>query len=531
MRSFVCLLLAVALACPVLAQSTAENIRAFNHFAWYLQAALDGDLDQAATSWRSSDVEAAGRLGITYPGDPAPKVDNDSDLWRFLPGMRDSSAVFRYGPVNSMSVGTFAGAHVLMFTVDQGAAKGRKQYLLTTDADDEWKLTRRDRWLAEQGPAAPGRYVTVYERRSEASWDLPPHLVPNLDQAVAAMAGELGITAERMRLLEREKLGYLLVDPAVVEEIAGGTTAGVAMLQTDMVVTHHPHHAHELAHLLVNFWLESPPLYTLPLLQEGLAVHLGGRWGRHRDVLEGIGRVTLGSGFMTVDEMLTREGFHMLGADITYAPAGVFVGFLRHEFGTDGLRRAYLACSGTLEQVHGWSQAQVGERLAGAVGTGWADLSARFRAYLDQTAAQAGLTLAPTTGRSASTGDSCGQAAAADLAVDCREVSGGRLLTCAGGDVAVLFGGDQAQHPRNPLFYEYLPDQPYHGQTHLLVFLEGECKLYDLQRQLLVGLHSEGFWPSTGTRVYQVDGGQRCILDAGRLVPPLAGAVVLPVSR
>ena len=46
-----------------------------------------------------------------------------------------------------------------------------------------WLLANRARWLAGQGPGAPGRYVRVYERRPGRSRQLPDHVIGDLDRA------------------------------------------------------------------------------------------------------------------------------------------------------------------------------------------------------------------------------------------------------------------------------------------------------------------------------------------------------------
>jgi hypothetical protein len=84
--------------------------------------------------------------------------------------------------------------------------------------------------------------------------------------------------------------------------------------------------------------------------------------------------------------LLTRDDFHAQSADVTYAAAAVFVGFLRKRFGAEGLRAVYMACSGTAAEVASWSRDDVQRRLAGALAVALhAAGGRRLAAYRDAT--------------------------------------------------------------------------------------------------------------------------------------------------
>lgn len=493
---------ALVLACVLSAtaaqaQSTPEMQAAFRHFLSYTEAAIAGDVAGAEAHWRASDVAAAARLGIATLSS-VPRVDSDSPLWTFIDAIADSSAAYRFGPATRLQVGPFAGHVSLVLKVEAPHGRARKQYLFESDGRGGWLLARRDRVLAEQGPGTRGRFVTVHERRPGASWTLPSFVVANLDSAVLAMADQLGLPPERLATLEQHKLDYVLAAPEVVEQLAGGLTVGVAMLPTDLVLTSHPLHAHELAHVLANVWLGQAPPATLPLLQEGLAVHLGGRWGRHPRVLDRVGRTSLAEGYVTLDDLLTHDSFHRQGADLAYAPAGVFVRFVREVHGADALRAAYLACSGTSDAVVGWTQAEVEQRLAAALGADWPTIIDRFAGWL--------VTADPPALQPAvidwSTSEGSSRQHVDGLAIIVGTVGGSDSVSvhAESGEpaAALLFGGGGEPEPAGALFAEHFPGRPYLGQTHGLLLTPTEARLYDYQREVLLALHSEGFWPSQG---------------------------------
>lgn len=524
------LLAATLLAGPARAQ-VAENTATrgvFEHFFRYAKAALDGDLATVLASWHQDDLAAADRLGTVYQGE-APKVDGDSPLWTFVTALRDSAFGYRFGPPVILQTGPFAGHASLMLVVDpRGPNRATKQYLLEPDGHGGWLLARHERLLADRGPRTPGRFVTVAERRPGAPWTLPPHLTENLDAAVAAMAERLAMPPARLADLERGRFDYFLASPDVVAYIAGAPTVGVAILPSDAVLTSHPHHTHELAHLIVNAWLESPPLYTLPLLQEGLAVHLGGRWGRDPRVLDRVGRATIAGGAASLDDLLARADFHALSPDLTYPLAGVFCGYLLDAHGPDGMRAAYLAVCGSLDEVASWKAADVKHRLADALQRPWDDLAAGFAAWLADEPPAGIAPVDPSRGKGGREQRVGGLRARLTRDGD----QDGVVVTSRQKEVAraaLIFGGDGAEAAPNALFQEHFPGRAYRGETHALILTPDEARLYDYRREILVALHSEGFWPSDGAaQPYARDGGRTLSValgagllpdDAWRLVP------------
>lgn len=520
----------LALAGVAHAQATPETVAAYHVFQQYVDAVMAGDQERAASFWRPPDVAAASRLNITREGGVL-KLDDDSPLWRLAPDFQDGTATYKFGPVETLSVGPYAGQRTLLFRGYVGAERLVDQYLFLRGGAHGWSLASGERWLAEQGPRAVGRYVTVFERRPGHPWTLPPHLVANLDAAVVQMADRLGIGSDLLDLLAREKLHYLLVAPDVVTYLARAATVGYASRQVDMVVTSHPHHAHELAHLLVDVWLGSTAAATLPLLQEGLATHLGGRSGRAWQVLDRVGRTCLADGTVTLADLLAARGFRRHSADLAYPCAGVFAGFLRDAFGPDGVRGAYRAVSGSPAEVAGWSAEEVGRRLGDAVGVSWSDLAARFADHVG--AVRAAAPLVPAE-RGAIRDGAAREFVAGDQRVTLAPATGvgGDLLRAAGAPVncALLFGGGEADATFCALFAEHFPGRLYRGETHALILTPDDARLYDYRRQELVALHSEGFWPAQETNADSRHDGHVITLQVASGVLP-AGTAIELVAR
>lgn len=484
---------------PALADPAAADA-CDRRLASYLRAVLADDIDQAAQHWRPADLVSAGRLEIHYTGLPL-KIDGDSPLWAHREAIRSGRISCRLEHPSPVASGALAGVMCQVVVLAAGPDTTRFPYYFA-DQDGDGLLTSPAMLLAAPDRDPTSLYVAVHDRRSTTPTGGDEFAPAQLDSCVGRMLLALGFAESAETRLIRGKLGYLLLDPADVERLAGAPTVGVANLQQDMVVTSHPCHAHELAHLVVNAWLQDLPLYMLPLMQEGTAVHLGGRWGRHPRILARLGRTTLNEGLLTLDDLLARDDFLRQPADLTYAPAGVFAGFLLDSYGAAGLRDACLAVSGEATTISSWSADQVKMRLATALGTNWDDLAAAFAAWL----------AAPTA-----SGIRPGIVSATVTATD--TLSAGRLRLCVVDDAAaseisvaidatdgppagaILFGGggggDGGSLPAPPLFAEHFPGRRYTGQSHALIFTPDEAKLYDYRLQMLVALHAEGFWPST----------------------------------
>lgn len=488
--------------------------------AGYVQTVLAGDQAGAAACWRPADLATSTRLGITFTDAPL-KVDGDSPLWLRREALQTGRlAVRRERPQPGSGAAAEAGG-----ADDPGAV--RQDLSFMADADTihftyhfrrtagTWRLASPVA-LAREGDGVAGRYVVLHDIRTARAGTSPAAAVAMLDSCVEAMADRLDLSETDRERLQRGRLGYLLADPGTVTRLAGAPTIGVANLQQDVVITSHPCHAHELAHLVLAAWLRELPTYMLPLLQEGVAVHLGGRWGRHPRVMERVGRVTLADGWVTLDDLLTRNGFQALPPDLSYAPAGTFAGYILDTYGPSGLREACLAAAGDLTTVTRLDGAGVQGRLACALRSEWPRIAADFNRHASRPVASG---IAPGAGAAASANPKAlldGERCRVEISIDVDTVS--IAIDPAGtGDLAggaLTFGGDGRAMPANALYAEHFPGREYHGESHALLFTTEEAKLYDYRLQSLVALHAEGFWPSTGYRG-RPGGGIRFRVDRG----------------
>lgn len=464
----------------------------------YIADVLAERIEPAARRWRSADVASAARLGIRYPEAPL-KVDGDSPLWLRVQDLRAGRMTCRTEPPQPFPGSGASPTATAAIVLQDGPDTLRFTYHFARE-DGRWLLASPVALACGDGVGATSRFIRLVDRRTAPATAAEAKLMlAALDSCVSAAAAALDLSADDLGRLERGKFGYLLADPDDVARLASAPTVGVANLQQDCVVTSHPCHAHELAHLVVGAWLQDLPLYMLPLFQEGIAVHLGGRWGRQARILDRVGRTALAEGWVALDDLLVGADFRSRPADQTYAPAGVFAGFLLETHGARGWRAACLAASGGGDSADPPDADSIRKDMARALATDWPSLRRAFDRYL-MTPVGSGVrpgldTRAPQAGRVLSgprlTVEIFGADDAPEIGISVRARAGAGL---SGG--AILFGGGDADAPANALFSEHFPGRAYGGETRALIFTKEEAKVYDYRLQMLVALHAEGFWPS-----------------------------------
>lgn len=121
---------------------------------------------------------------------------------------------------------------------------------------------------------------------------------------------------------------YLCKNQEEIEEITGYKSRGMCDLAHDCIISTYNNHAHELIHLLVNYSLKNNFLYVHPLLQEGIAVMLGGRGGITNHLILHSGYFLMKNKFADIKDFFSRNNFLKEDASISYSAAGLFVLFL-----------------------------------------------------------------------------------------------------------------------------------------------------------------------------------------------------------
>lgn len=455
----------------------------------YIEAVTLEDWERAESLWVPHALAMAGRLGIQYTG-VAAKYDCASPVYRLRGRIRDGSVQVVLGEPERR--GLFFEVSVHLVT---GEGETSAPYYIVPFADD-WRLATRLDALSRGWWESQTRYTVVHSRDSTL---LNDYALKALDAFVDSVGRRLGVSANRMALLEEKKSDYYLGRTGDIERLTGFVTPGLTDLPSDAVISSHLPHYHELVHLLVNFALEEVGLYTLPCIQEGLAVCWGGRWGKSPAVMRQLGAFVIANELATMEDVITYQGFHGSGLppDLAYAVSGILVQAFLETMGTDRFLLLYARCSGDDAGVQALTADSLKTAVSEVAGVSWSSVVERCGAIVwahGSSGIDPGAPHVPGATPLPSTSDALAGTVA-------RTDSGYTLEIIAKGAApigALLFGDTCHSTYQSRLFAQHLPEETYRGENLGLVFDTVEVGLYDYRTDNLLAKFAAGFSSGPG---------------------------------
>jgi hypothetical protein len=345
----------------------------------YIDLLGSGNYESAVQLWLPSCLERAERFGIQYTGIPV-RVDATS---RWV-ARAEQLAGYTTEPVRSMeNVGDNAQCvRLQLSSVMQGDVL-QGWYYVRSDQGFYWLCYPQDAY-AKNWAVQETKYFRLHVHPKVAEY-VSAAACAQMDGFVEAVADTLGLLKTDLANLAAKKIEFFYCDrDSTVMDITGQLTKGLLDLASnDIISASFPHH-HEIIHLLVNIKLKTLPLYTLPMLREGLAVRFGGRWGKGPATLLDLGAFLYRDTLVQLDSMLTVRGFDSGSEmDLMYPVAGVMAAYLWDKLGKQRFWPAYLALSGRQDSITRLSIANVQSALVAATGKKtWADFRADFDIYV-----------------------------------------------------------------------------------------------------------------------------------------------------
>jgi hypothetical protein len=342
----------------------------------YLEAVHDLDWDKAREFWMPSELEKSSRFGICYR-DISAKYDCASTL--ITNADKVAAGQIEVSLININQSGDNAEFDIqLVYRGDTTSIK----YFAQKD-DGKWYFVSAMHAYAGDWKVYPTRYANVYCNDASKVND---YALNALDDFISATGKFLGIDSDKMALLEKEKLDYYLCTENEFERLTGYNAHGITNLPFDAIITRHLPHPHEITHFMINYALQDLPLYTLPIMQEGLAVSVGGRWGKSPAVLDELGSVLLKNQFCSLDELLTFDNFNIdMGMpDISYPVSGLFVKYLVNKLGMIKFKQLYLELSGSIDEVRSWDREHVISAFEKQLGLNWKSIQEDFAEFRQQ---------------------------------------------------------------------------------------------------------------------------------------------------
>lgn len=346
----------------------------------YFDMVRSSNFESAAQMWDKDAYQRAYRFEISFENIPI-KIDCGSPIIRNLDIMRDH--LYRpINKVNSLGDGTFSR---LSFWALANGQNVEHDYYSHYDGLYHWLTFPQDHYCFGW-PTMTSRYLHVRYHPDRKDY-LSPIILKAADDFIERMIDSLDIPEATKKLIAERKIEYFFCDSDErLEQITGHRVKGTTDLGSNDVISAFFPHYHEMVHLLVNIKLKKLPLYTHPLLREGLAVYYGGRWGKEAEVLFPLGIFMIDNKVIELDSILTLDGFEQAaGADIAYPVAGLFVSFLRSKMSTDDLLKVYRDFSGPIDALNMMSINDVKTKLVEETGfANWEELSKSFAEFTSE---------------------------------------------------------------------------------------------------------------------------------------------------
>ena len=460
----------------------------------YFDLISSGNFEIAGDMWTPEAIERSSRFGITYTGIPI-KADCNSPIIR-MPDQAKANLTTSIRKYEELDSTTW---YRLEYADVYGSTLMKHNYYLQRRGDWLWLGFAQD-FYAASWPIVESRYLRV-RMHQDARKYVNPAALAEADRFVEQASKRLGISNSTIQKIAQSKIEYFLCpSDSVVEQLTGFRVVGTLDLASNDVISADFPHFHELTHLLVNIRLGELPLYTLPVMREGLATALAGRWGKGAAPLMDLAVFLYQDSLIVMDSIFTMRGFDSeSGADMVYPVAGMFSAFLEEKIGMVGLLDLYLGLSGPFDEVNGLAATAVHDKIvAAAKFADWSALKAEFEAYVTRHRNDREMTMAGASGHQKKI-TSDGRAEVYDdgewLAFEFSMAPGDSL--CQGN---LVFGPDKSLEGQVSLLFEnqYGDDRKFDGYRFGVRFDQNEAGLYDYASNLLLAKYISGISPSEG---------------------------------
>jgi len=484
-----CLLLCLVFINNGFTQSSAKE--ATETLAYYFDLLVSGNLESAKGLWTDPVIERSSRFGINYKDIPM-KLDCASPVVRNLPVMRD----FVFKPTRQVTVLGGGNFFKMEYSALVKGTQIKHFYYAYFDGEYYW-LTHAQEYYTRDWPVTETKYFRVHYHPDRGAF-MNPVIFSEADKFIENTAKKLGLSKSDIKMIEEKKIEYYYCpDDKTVEDISGYKVKGYLDLPTNDVISSFFPHFHEISHLLINFRLRDLPLYTQPIVREGFAVNLGGRWGKSLDALNYLGNFLYDQKFIELDSITSMERFEKHAtADMAYPMSGMFCSFVIDKIGVEKFLDLYLQLSGNYDTLYNMSPSDVEMIFTKALGMAdWMIIQEEFGNYINQI----GNTDTPFKPGI----DENGKIVLENDQIKVTEKDDWLSFRITNTNDSIpngtfLFGKDEELDGSRSLLFEEQQDDniTMDGFRYGLVFDVNEAGLYDYATHLLLGKYIFGLTPS-----------------------------------
>jgi len=456
----------------------------------YLNLVVTGNYESAVSLWTESAQERASRFGIEFSGIPV-KIECNSPIIQNIALMRDHLQP----PVDKVTGLSSTGYSRLDYSALVKGALVKHSYYVYFDGNYNW-LTFPQDYYCREWPTVTSRYFRI-RVHPEARNYLNPVLLEEADRFVERVAESLKISNDVLKTIRDKKIEYFYCHTdKQIEQITGQLTKGTYdPASGDIISAFFPHY-NRIVQLLIHIKLRHLSLYTLPIIEEGLSVHYGGRWAKAPTAISGLGVFLVNENIVTPDSILTMTGFNdNAGADMAFPVAGLFTSFLLDRIGIEKYLELYLKLSGELKTVSNMNHLAIRKILGETLKiNSWEDIKKEFKNHMDKITSENACFLPGTMEKGKEIARGKNFVVYEDknwfgfeLRSNNNPVSGN-----------FLFDPDEQMVGEKSLLFEehYKGDHPFEGFRYGLRFDVNEAGLYDYVSNHLVAKYIYGLQPS-----------------------------------
>jgi len=455
----------------------------------YFDLLVSGNADVAVDLWWPPARERGERFGIEY-NDIFLKIDCVS------PAIRDFKRLRPYliSPVSRLVELDDDYTRVEFAPLVDGV-RVEHDYYIHHDGEYFWLVYPQD-YYGRTWPVIESEFLRLHV--DPGATTPSPLALESADQFVRDAGKKLGLSKKQLKEIAEKKIEYFYcAKDSTVLEITGHLVKGTMDLASNDIISAFFPHYHEMTHLLVNIKLGTIPIYTQPIIREGLAVAVGGRWGKTPEALMQLGEFLYREKLVEIDSLLTMKQFQNSATEnIAYPVSGLFNLFLLDALGTDSYLQLYRDLSGQFDNTYAMTPDQVKSQLARAVkAESWSDLIGKFDGFL-KTSESVQMTMLPgCDGSGKSVLESPKIRAFRDGDWIGFQFNYGSSSPSSGN--MLLGKSDVLAESGSSMYLEQYPDATdYEGHRWGVRFDQNEAGLYDYATNLLVAKYIWGLNPS-----------------------------------
>ncbi len=466
----------------------AHSANADTIFNDYIQAILAEDWPKAESFWLAEEVALAKRLGVEFTGVPL-KVDCSSPVLEHRLALRDNR--IQMAVSDSALADTLIQKTVTLRSASQTSVIVHRY--LVVQSPDGWRLTSPIYHATRSWPVITTMHVRL---RCPSGTLTNQFALDALDRFIDSLGTIFHFRPEHWVTLNDNKLDYYLADRETIRNLTGYDAHGMTYLPLDAVVTSHLPHDHELVHAILNFRMNPLPMYTLPAVQEGVAVSYGGRWGKSPRVIMQLGAFVLEADMMNVDDILTYDGFHADAADLSYALSGLLTRCLIESMGFPRFSVLYRRLSGPQQYVRSLTNREVKRAIEESTGQPWDSFIPGCVGREVETFSHRGIDPCDAVPSVRAVWEKSVDGFDLQLFedethyyIEARGANAGKTVALCAMDAATFAASTYRSH----IFSDQFPGEVYRGEYLGIVFDSLEAGVYDYRTDLLLAKFASGF--------------------------------------